>query len=227
MRITVALLAVLSTTSPAWAGDVPSKEFRQAFEAVWKTDVTHAVVMVDGIPASPTGGFKGGGVEGVDIKDGVWKRSSGFLDAGGAYAQIDALRRGEVVFVRFKNTYRSQKIELWVKSLVPHNPSGVSVPVETIFKFHFPSPLDDASLPSALAYIEKYLKPYPTRDEAVAAAGRLGAAETKTVKLGQSRGEVEAALGKPDKVVDLGVKVIFVYKDMKVVFVDGKVSDVQ
>jgi hypothetical protein len=206
---------------------VPSKEFRLAFEAVWKKDVTHAVVMVDGIPATPTAGFKGGGVEGVDIKDGIWRRSSGFFDPGGGYAQIDSLRRGEVVFVRGKNLYKGQKIEIWVESLTPHNPSGVSVPVETIFKFHFPSPLEDASLPNALAYIEKYLKPFPTRDEAVAAAGRLGAADTKTVKLGQSRGEVEAALGRPDKVVDLGTKVIFVYKDMKVVFVDGKVSDVQ
>ena len=39
--------------------------------------------------------------------------------------------------------------------------------------------------------------------------------------------QVEAAMGKPDKKVKLGVKVIYVYKDMKVIFMSGKVSDVQ
>jgi hypothetical protein len=53
------------------------------------------------------------------------------------------------------------------------------------------------------------------------------AANTKTVELGQTPDQVKAALGAPDKVVKLGPKEIYVYKDMKVVFVDGKVSDVQ
>lgn len=39
--------------------------------------------------------------------------------------------------------------------------------------------------------------------------------------------EVKTSLGNPDKVVDLGYKQIFVYKDMKIVFMDGKISDVQ
>ena len=39
--------------------------------------------------------------------------------------------------------------------------------------------------------------------------------------------QVEAALGKPDKKVNLGAKQIYVYKDMKITFKDGKVSDVQ
>jgi hypothetical protein len=38
---------------------------------------------------------------------------------------------------------------------------------------------------------------------------------------------VEAINGKPDKVVDLGAKKIYMYKDMKITFTDGKVSDVQ
>jgi hypothetical protein len=38
---------------------------------------------------------------------------------------------------------------------------------------------------------------------------------------------VEDILGKPERIVDLGAKVIYVYKDMKVTFVDGKVTDVQ
>lgn len=48
-----------------------------------------------------------------------------------------------------------------------------------------------------------------------------------TVKLGQTPEEVAQILGAPEKKIDLGAKKIFVYKDMKIVFVDGKVTDVQ
>jgi NAD-dependent oxidoreductase involved in siderophore biosynthesis len=57
--------------------------------------------------------------------------------------------------------------------------------------------------------------------------GQVQAASTKTVELGQTPAQVEGALGKPDKIVNLGAKKIYVYKDLKVVFVDEKVSDVQ
>lgn len=53
------------------------------------------------------------------------------------------------------------------------------------------------------------------------------AVNTKTIGLGQTRGQVEEILGKPERIVDLGAKVTYVYKDMKVIFVDGKVADVQ
>jgi len=51
--------------------------------------------------------------------------------------------------------------------------------------------------------------------------------QTKTIQLGMTPDQVETALGQPDKKVDLGAKKIYVYKDLKVTFADGKVSDVQ
>jgi hypothetical protein len=51
--------------------------------------------------------------------------------------------------------------------------------------------------------------------------------EPTEVKLGMTTDQVEAALGKPDKKVTLGPKQIYIYKDMKVTFKEGKVSDVQ
>jgi hypothetical protein len=48
-----------------------------------------------------------------------------------------------------------------------------------------------------------------------------------TIQLGQSPEQVLAILGQPEKVVDLGNKKIFVYKDLKITFIDGKVADVQ
>ncbi len=47
------------------------------------------------------------------------------------------------------------------------------------------------------------------------------------IQLGQSIDNVVNALGQPQKIVDLGAKKIYVYKDLKVTFVNGKVSDVE
>jgi hypothetical protein len=52
-------------------------------------------------------------------------------------------------------------------------------------------------------------------------------AEPQTIEKGQTTDQVQAALGKPDKIVNLGAKQIYVYKDLKVTFVMGKVVDVQ
>ncbi len=51
--------------------------------------------------------------------------------------------------------------------------------------------------------------------------------EPQTIDKGQTTDQVQAALGKPDKIVNLGAKQIWVYKDLKVTFLNGKVSDVQ
>ena len=66
-----------------------------------------------------------------------------------------------------------------------------------------------------------------TIDTVIADPAVASAVESKTIKLGMSADEVKQALGNPDKLVDLGTKQVFIYKDMKVILVDGKVSDVQ
>jgi hypothetical protein len=48
-----------------------------------------------------------------------------------------------------------------------------------------------------------------------------------TVQIGQTIDQVKAILGPPEKTFDVGKKQIFVYKDVKITFVDGKVADVQ
>jgi hypothetical protein len=60
-----------------------------------------------------------------------------------------------------------------------------------------------------------------------AAQPQQAAQQPQSIQLGQTPDQVQAALGQPDKTVDLGVKKIYVYKDLKVTFVNGKVSDVQ
>ena len=51
--------------------------------------------------------------------------------------------------------------------------------------------------------------------------------ETQTIQLGQSIDQMKAALGAPAKIINLGAKQIYVYKDLKVTFNNGKVTDVQ
>ena len=53
------------------------------------------------------------------------------------------------------------------------------------------------------------------------------AAPPKSMSKGQTTDEVVANFGAPEKIVKLGTKQIYVYKDMKVTFVAGKVTDVQ
>jgi hypothetical protein len=51
--------------------------------------------------------------------------------------------------------------------------------------------------------------------------------EPQTIQLGQTTDQVQAILGQPDKIVNLGAKQIYIYKDLKVTFVNGKVTDAQ
>ncbi len=53
------------------------------------------------------------------------------------------------------------------------------------------------------------------------------AAAPKSLSKGQTTDEVVANFGPPEKIIKLGTKQIYVYTDMKVTFVSGKVADVQ
>ena len=67
----------------------------------------------------------------------------------------------------------------------------------------------------------------PPRRKLAAAGGQAPAAATKTIALGQTEDEVVGILGPPQKMVNLGTKEIYFYPDMKVIFISGKVADVQ
>jgi hypothetical protein len=54
-----------------------------------------------------------------------------------------------------------------------------------------------------------------------------GSAAPPTIELGQTIDQVTAGFGQPLRVAKLGVKTIFYYKDMKVTFTNGKVSNVE
>jgi len=65
--------------------------------------------------------------------------------------------------------------------------------------------------------------PLPPAGPGTAQASSTG--NTPKVSLGQTVDEVIAILGKPDQIVDLGGRVIYVYKARRIVFTDGRVTD--
>ena len=60
-----------------------------------------------------------------------------------------------------------------------------------------------------------------------AAAQPQPAPQPKTVLKGDSIDQVVATLGKPEKILQVDTKQIYVYKEVKITFLDGKVSDIQ
>jgi hypothetical protein len=90
------------------------------------------------------------------------------------------------------------------------------------FELHLRFEFEKNVLPTSdVAAIKKVISEFVTTEDAAAAAN------TKTIELGQTTTEVEKILGKPETVIKLGAKVTYVYKNMKVIFTDGKVTDVQ
>jgi hypothetical protein len=94
-----------------------------------------------------------------------------------------------------------------------------------------PDPKDEADLQQQgqqADQAEKEVNAEATQDS----GGPAGAAVTApaapaSVELGQTPDQVKAAMGAPASVANLGSKIIYNYDGMKVVFKDGKVSDVQ
>src|SRR5882724_7549789 len=96
----------------------------------------------------------------------------------------------------------------------PGKPGGQQAPAEAPVEAppaEPPPPAADAPPPA----IEP--PPPPPAEEAAPA----------TVSIGQTPEQVVAALGQPTKKAKVGTKEIYYYKDLKVVFMNGKVKDVQ
>ncbi len=67
----------------------------------------------------------------------------------------------------------------------------------------------------------------PSDSSTPSAAADASGAPPATVSMGQTTAQVEAIMGKPKSIANLPNRTIYVYDGLKVVFVNGKVSDVQ
>jgi len=106
----------------------------------------------------------------------------------------------------------------------------VKVASETLLTFVLDKPVDTQSQGAtavAAAQVAPQVAPQ-VADVAPAPAPQLQPAPAPpAIKVGQSQDDVVASLGQPDSVSAEGNKQIYVYKSLKVTFVNGKVSKVE
>ncbi|MGE5125406.1 MAG: hypothetical protein ACM3PV_03885 [Betaproteobacteria bacterium] len=261
-RALVVLTLAAVAAAPARAEKIPP-DLRSAFEARIHKGC-YAVVVQKGVPTTSIYGTKGDQTNAyysVDVKGGEWQTSEGWLDLN--QVAVDSLAQGEVMEV-VDVTFKDARIDLRMASLEAHKvtrgtgfaKSTKREPVSTNFKFFFPfTPRSAQDLPQVLAYVEPWLRVFPSEPAARAAAAHLiargepaadraaaparGAAPAraaaaapaattrKEIKAGMSMLEVIDLLGKPQKEVSFETRTRWTYPDLTVVFVNGRVKEVQ
>ena len=201
---------------------------------------TVLVVQRDGMGASPVAEFAFGN----NYKDGRIKRSL----AGTLIHEANSVRNlqaGERVYL-LKTEVKDTGVVFNVQSCVACDGSQADfdpMPYRAALTFQYPkgywNNTNFAQIQQTISEVFAFAdgpnagtQPDP---EPVAPSGAQvaqqppPAPQQEPVKIGrgQTTDQVVAGLGQPDKVVDLGSKKIYIYKDLKITFVDGKVSDVQ
>ncbi len=230
-------------------------EFRYRFEQKFRKGRTYAVVVKPGVPTTSVYGVKGDQTDAhysVDIIDGEWKTSGGFLDLN--QTPVDFLDRGEVMELA-DISYKDNRVDLRFVSLEAKRvtrgnwllKSEKREPVATNFKFFFPVPkqtvLTSADMPMVMDYISGYLAVFPDQASARAygarlvaegaepargpAGGRPPGTVKKEIKAGMTALDVIDILGRPQKELTFGNTTRWTYPDMTVIFENGKVREVK
>lgn len=157
----------------------------------------------------------------------------GDLPLGGGHD--GALKPGERLHlygVRTGDDYVQLDLYTIATYLVPGSGTRGPTPLQASVRFQYEVGLAGVTTQQLLDDIGEWLategEPRPAAVESRPAAYPQPAGRaTSTIRLGQTLEEVTAILGPPEKQILLGAKTIFVYRDVKVVFVDGKVADAE
>jgi hypothetical protein len=175
---------------------------------------TVLVIQKDGITGDKANDFT---TTDTKVRDGKVIQAGGFLNKQNQHA----FKPGERVYV-FQIDVKDNEIWYWILSTetfsITEEGSTQQTRYKGLIKFQFPK---DYLATADFAKVKEAI------DAVLVTEDVAKAANTKTIELGQTTEQVETILGKPEKIIKLGAKVVYVYKDMKVIFTDGKVSDVQ
>jgi len=98
-------------------------------------------------------------------------------------------------------------------------------PLQASTRFRYDEGLAAVSTGQVMDDIREWFRVEGEADLSVEPRTAADAGVTRTIQAGQAPEEVVAILGAPGKIIILGAKTIFVYRDIKVIFVDGKVAD--
>jgi hypothetical protein len=157
----------------------------------------------------------------TNITGGVATQQTGFLAGLNNTKQGRQLQPNETVFAtRLEVKGDTVRFELITENTFPVTVMGSTEQkrYRSEVVFHFPNgslaTMDPAEVKKTIdtALLDK-TAPIPV--------------ESKTISLGMSTADVKKSLGNPDKIVELGEKEIYVYKDMRVIFKADQVADVQ
>jgi chemotaxis protein histidine kinase CheA len=108
------------------------------------------------------------------------------------------------------------------QSGIPPLPAGAAGTIDT------PYAADATPDPNASAELNQaYQDTNQAERAALGQAANDATAPTPTVSLGQSIDQVRAILGPPQQIMDAGAKQIYVYRNVKITFINGRVSDIQ
>ena len=153
----------------------------------------------------------------TNYQDGQLTQATGFTAAfGGNTGQSRTLNPNEKVYITQITVKKDSVLMELLTTDVTTLGDGRGTRYRAELNFKFPG-LDNMTPDD----VKKTIKTVVTGPDAASSV------ESKTIKLGMSPDEVKKSLGNPDKIVDLGPKQVFIYKDMKVVFLNSQVSDVQ
>jgi hypothetical protein len=160
----------------------------------------------------------------------------GDLPLGGV--RDGALKPGERLHlygIRTGNDYVQLDLYTVATYVVPGSGTRGPTPLQASVRFQYDNGLAGVTTQLLLDDIGEWLaaegEPRPAAVDSLPAAVPVeplaAGGATSTIRLGQTQEEVTAILGPPEKQILLGAKTIFVYRDVKVVFMDGKVADAE
>jgi hypothetical protein len=155
----------------------------------------------------------------------------GDIPLGGA--RDGALKPGERLYL-YEVSTGDDYVQLDLFTVATYVVSGIrgATPLQASLRFQYDGGLAGVTTGQLLDDIGEWLavegEPRPAAGENRSTAEpRAAGRGTGTIRLGQTEQEVTAILGPPEKQFLLGAKTIFIYRDVKVVFVDGKVVDAE
>jgi len=136
------------------------------------------------------------------------------------------IQEGNVVFQFYSDPYEDVRYQGQLTFSYPkHNMPPADEMLKTIAEVLTAQPDDSAAAnaPARESQSEQVMAPIP----APPPPADQPPPPPKTISKGNTRDQVVAVFGQPERMANLGAKEIYYYKDLKVTFVNGKVSDVQ
>lgn len=241
LAITLACLPALAGDQQSWAKSL-EQELRQSIQlceldglsasATFRKTGDAFRLRVDGVLGTPLGLGNTPVWNLVSMDGQVGKSKRGFM--GSVFSKnadeavdtnLDLDTKVCISRIDVDEKRRELKTYLTTKTRQKFTVAGTqrSMLVQANLEFSLGNQLMTMKPEEARAFLLKWLIP----DGASASAGSPESGGAPSLKLGMTFEEVRGAFGPPEKTIDLGPKVIWVYKDIRVTFQDGKVADVQ